>query len=88
MLSATEVNESVFYEEGRQCKFICVRTKIIPSIRKFKTTEYTLEGRSTRQEILKNTVHAIRQVMSTRQEILKKIQYMLLDSECPPDQKS
>jgi len=45
--------------------------KIIPSIRKFKTTEYTLEGRSTRQEILKNTVHAIRQGMSTRSEILK-----------------
>jgi len=53
--------------------------KITSSIRKFKTTEYTLEGRSTRQKILKNTVHAIRQGRSTRSKILKKIQYMILE---------
>jgi hypothetical protein len=45
--------------------------KIIPRIRKHKTREYTLEGRSKRQEILKTTVHAIRQGMSTRSEIIK-----------------
>ena len=49
--------------------------KIIPSISKFKTTEYTLEERSTRKEILKNTVHTIRQWMSTRSEILKSPVY-------------
>ena len=54
------MNESLFYEEGRQWTFICVRKKIISSIRKVKTTEYTLEGRSTRQKIVKNAVYAIR----------------------------
>jgi hypothetical protein len=66
------VNESLFYEEGCQWKFICVRAKNNTYHTSTQNERIYIRGQVQRdKKSSKTTVHAIRQGMSTRSEIIK-----------------